>query len=157
VFLNHFVCKSSFKHRKQLVAATVTLKRWCAVELRTAKQRTGERIPKPVSLRQSVTKFFCLLYAFMLWPERKTSELLILSFESDRYFLDKLYWMAFGQFVIMMSLSLSLSPSLWKGHVWKGPILQKWSECSGSKYFIFDSFVSSVLALFPDTYLFILF
>ena len=91
MLLNHFVCKSSFKlRRKQLVAVIATLKRWCAVELHTAKQRTGERITKPVSLRQSVTKFFCLLYAFMLWPERKTPESLILSFESERYFLDKL-------------------------------------------------------------------
>ena len=151
MFLNHFVCKSSFKLRKQRVAATVTLKRWCAVELRTAKQRTGERIPKPVSLRQSVTKVFYLLYAFMLWPERKTSESLILSFESDRYFLDKLQWIAFAQFVIMMSLSLFRLLSE------KGPILQQWSEFSGSKYFIFDSFLASVLTLFPDSYLFILF
>ena len=157
MFLNHFVCKSSFKLRKQRVAATVTLKRWCAVELRTAKQRTGERIPKPVSLRQSVTTFFCLLYAFMLWPEQKTPESLILFFESDKYFLDKLHWVAFAQFVIMMSLSLCLSTSLWKGHSWKGPILQKWSEFSGSKYLIFDSSLSSVLAIFPDSYLFISF
>ena len=58
-----------------------------------------------------VTKFFCLLYAFMLWPEWKTSESLILSFESDKYFLDKLHWVAFAQFVIMsLSLSLDFSP-----------------------------------------------
>ena len=150
MFLNHFVCKSSFKLRKQRVAATVTLKRRCAVELRTAKQRTGERIPKSVWDNQYL-RFFYLLYAFMLWPERKTSESLILSFESDRYFLDKLHWIAFAQLVIMMSLSLFRLLSE------KGPILQQWSEFSGSKYFIFDSLLASVLNLFPDSYLFILF
>ena len=87
----------------------------------------------------------------MLWPERKTSESLILSFESDRYFLDKLHWIAFAQLVIMMSLSLFRLLSE------KGPILQQWSEFSGSKYFIFDSLLASVLNLFPDSYLFILF
>ena len=55
VFLNHFVCKSSFKLRKQLVAATATLKRWCVVGLRTAKQRTRERIPKAIGLRHSLS------------------------------------------------------------------------------------------------------
>ena len=65
VFLNHFVCKSSFKIRKQLVAAIATLKRWCVVGLRTAKQRARERIPKAIGLRQSLTKFsvFIRLYS----------------------------------------------------------------------------------------------